>query len=148
MSIQVQVDFRKQYLRERARSAKRVFLLKSGALVRSAARSEIQSRRRSRRGQSPANHSGKLRDGIQFAIAETPKGTAGVIGPVLIPQNNNRSRSNRPVPAVLEFGGEVLVQISPGEWRAVTIAPRPYMSKAIQSVSPQLAGLWRGLLDR
>ncbi|TWT45019.1 hypothetical protein RAS1_14400 [Phycisphaerae bacterium RAS1] len=119
--------------------ASRRALSRAGAFIRTAARRLIRTRRRaSRPGQPPSSHTGLLRRWILFAYDPARKSV--VIGAALL---NGARRQRKPVPSVLEFGGEARI----GK-RSVSIAARPYMRPAYEKERSKLPKRWAGSISR
>lgn len=136
---------------------------KAGAFIRRTAQFSIRPRKRpSKPGQPPTNQTGLLRQHIYFQY--DPETRSVVVGPAKAP---SKKMSNRPIPSILEFGGDVQVleqQLSGGLWvrggdprfkhgasrptrtRTATIAPRPFMRPALEKNRDKIAKFWQNAL--
>lgn len=144
-------------------SARAKVMSKAGAFIRRSAQFSIRGRKNpSKPGQPPTNQTGLLREFIFFQY--DPSTRSVVIGPAKSP---SKKMGGRPIPSILEFGGQVAVveqQLSGGLWvrgghpmfkrgsgrpertRMATIAPRPYMQPALEKNRDKIAKFWQNAL--
>lgn len=116
--------------------ATRRTLSKFGAFVRRRAKSSIRKRRKpSDPGKPPSSHTGLLKKFILFAYE--PSRRSVVIGPTLLRE------TAVPVPALLEYGGEIPRPTRRGGTRTAVYRPRPFMGPAFLTELQGLPDMWR-----
>ena len=126
-------------------NAKRKVLSKAGAFIRTAAKTSIRKRKGSAPpGAPPHSHEGSLRRLILFGYDKANDSV--VVGPVGFKKSD--------APSVLEYGGDTVVLRRVGgrggklTSQKVKIAPRPYMTPALEKERPKLPLLWRNAVRK
>lgn len=165
--------FNTPLLKQTMAGAKRKFLYKSGAYVRTSARSLLRpSKRISSPGEPPNSPTKRLRGSIFYAVEEGNGKADCVIGPTRLNSTNRHVRTNGiPISRVLEQGGQVLIEQEqyydgtwhrvglrnrpngirvtlPKRWVKISVLARPFMRPALLTNKPKFAGMWRGLFKK